>query len=70
MKRIVKENFIIILLIIVKTNGKETLRLGVSTDLTGFLPAMDLALKTIEDDETLPFVFEVTLNHSMVSCMG
>ena len=48
-------------------NGRETLRLGVYTDLTGFLPAMDLALKTIEDDKTLPFIFNVTLNDSMVS---
>ena len=58
---------IIFLLIFVNTNAKETLRLGISTDLIGFLPAVDLALKTIENDETLPFVFKVTLNHSMVS---
>ena len=58
---------IITLSFLTNTNARETLRLGVYTDLTGFLPAMELALKTIEDDKTLPFIFNVTLNDSMVS---
>lgn len=54
-------------------NAKELLHLGVMISqegpfgLRGFLPAMELALETIEDDETLPFAFEITLNDSMVS---
>ena len=49
---------------------KDSLRLGVYTDLIGFLPAMELALKTIRNDETLPFTFNVTCSDSMVSDLG
>lgn len=51
---------------------KETLRLGVlisqegEFDFTGFIPAMNLALETINNDATLPFNLEVTLNDTMV----
>lgn len=60
-------------LVISMINAKELLHLGVMISqegpfgLRGFLPAMELALETIEDDETLPFAFEITLNDSMVS---
>ena len=70
MRKIVIANLICLL---VSINAKETLRLGAMVsqegpfDLAGFLPAMELALETIEDDETLFFDFEITLNDSMVS---
>ena len=67
----------VLLLFLVEVNAKETsketLRLGVlisqegEFDFTGFIPAMNLALKTIENDTTLPFNFSITLNDSMVS---
>jgi len=44
---------------------KETLRLGVlvsqdgTFDNSGFLPALDLALETIENDSSLQYRFEV-----------
>ena len=56
-----------------EVNAKETLRLGAlisqdgEFDFTGFIPAMNLALETIENDTTLPFRFSITLNDSMVS---
>lgn len=56
-----------------EANAKETLRLGAlisqdgEFDFTGFIPAMNLALETIENDTTLPFRFSITLNDSMVS---
>ena len=55
-----------------ETNAKETLRLGVLVsqeadfDFSGLIPAMDLALETVENDTTLPFKFSITLNDSMV----
>lgn len=49
---------------------KDSLRLGVYNDLTGFLPAMELALETIRNDETLPFTFNVTCSQSMVRDLG
>ena len=58
------------LMIVLLSNAKETFHLGVHTDLIGFLPAMELALETIEKDETLPFTLDVTLNHSMVSIVS
>ena len=64
---------ICLLVTITITNAKETLRLGAMISqegpfgLAGFLPAMELALETIKEDETLPFEFEITLNDSMVS---
>ena len=65
---VVSINFIMFLSLI---NGKEreTLRLGVYIDLAGFLPAMELALETIKNDETLPFTFNVTLSQSMVKSL-
>ena len=59
-------NFIMFLSLI-GAKEKESLRIGVYTDLTGFLPAMELALKTIRNDETLPFIFNATCSQSMVS---
>jgi len=56
-----------------RTSTKEILHLGAMVsqqgdfDLTGLIPTMELALETVEDDETLPFIFEVTLNDSMVN---
>ena len=67
MKTAVCINIVVFLFSLTNTNARETLRIGVYIDLTGFLPAMELALKTIEDDITLPFTFNVTLNDSMVS---
>ena len=60
-------------LFIQRTNGKDVLHLGAMVSqegpfgLTGFIPAMELALETIKNDETLPFTFEITLDDSMVS---
>ena len=67
---ITKISTVLIFLIVV--NAKETLRIGMlisqegDSDLTGFIPAMDLALETIENDTTLPFNFYVRLNDSKV----
>ena len=54
------------------TFEKETLRLGILFsqkvfDFSGFIPAIEMALETIEADETLPFRFTYTHNDSMVS---
>ena len=52
---------------------KETLRLGVLVsqdgefDNSGFLPALDLALITIENDASLQYKFDVRIDDSMVS---
>ena len=57
----------------IETNAQETLRLGVLVsqeadfDFSGLIPAMELALETVENDTTLPFNFSITLNDSMVS---
>lgn len=53
------------------TDERETLRLGVLFsqevfDFSGSIPAIEMALETIEDDETLPFTFTYTHNDSMV----
>ena len=61
----------VVSLFAIETNAKETLRLGVlisqegEFDFTGFIPAMNLALETIENDTTLPFNFSIALNDSM-----
>ena len=53
--------------------SKDTYRLGVlipiegSLDLSAYIPTMELALETVENDTTLPFSFTYTLNDSMVS---
>ena len=70
MKTAVCITIVVFLFSLTNTNARETLRLGVYIDLTGFLPAMELALKTIKDDKTLPFTFNVTLNDSMVSSIA
>ena len=52
--------------------AKDTLCLGVMVsqegdiNYSGYIPAMDIALETINSDSTLPFYFNVTLNDSMV----
>ena len=51
---------------------KETLRLGIISsqqgpfDFSGAIPSIEIALETIEADETLPFTFIYTHNDSMV----
>ena len=50
-------------------NAKEILHLGVFNDLRGLVPAMNIALETIENDTTLPFSFNVAYNFTMVSHM-
>ena len=64
---------IIVFIFLIGVNGKEqTLNLGVlisqegDFDFTGFIPAMNLALETIENDTTLPFNFIVKSNDSRV----
>lgn len=63
----------VVLLLLIRGNSEQTLRLGVlisqegDFDFTGLIAAMDLALETINNDTTLPFNFYVTLNDSMVS---
>ena len=63
----------VLLLFLVKVKAKETLHLGVlisqegEFDFTGFIPALNLALETIENDTTLPFNFRISLNDSMVN---
>ena len=49
------------------TFEKENLRLGVLFFEKGSIPAVEMALETIEADETLPFLFTYTHNESMVS---
>ena len=65
---------IVVLLLLIRLNAtKDILHLGVlvsqegELNLSGYIPAMDLALETIKNDTTLPFDFHVTLNDSMVS---
>ena len=36
-------------------------------DFSGLIPAIEIALETIEADETLPFTFTYAHNDSMVS---
>lgn len=48
------------------TFEKETLRLGVLFFEKGSIPAVEMALETIEADETLPFLLTYTRNESMV----
>ena len=63
----------VVSLFLVAVKAKEALHLGVlisqegEFDFTGFIPAMNLALETIENDTTLPFNFTITLSDSMVS---
>ena len=57
----------ILLLLPTFGNAREILHLGVFNDLKGLVPAMNIALETIENDTTLPFSFNVTYNFTMVS---
>ena len=68
-----------VLLILIRLNAtKDILRLGVlvsqskkgGLNLSGYLPAMQLAFESITNDTTLPFDFNVTVNDSMVSSHG
>ena len=65
---------IVVMLLLIRLNAtKDILHIGVlisqggELNLSGYLPAMYLALETIKNDTTLPFDFHVTLNDSMVS---
>jgi len=69
---------IVVVLTTEAVDGKETLRLGalISSgqagtrfDYTGFLPALELALETINNDSSLQYTFEVTTNNSMVTTL-
>ena len=65
--------FVISFLSLSETDAKETLHLGVLFsqeglfDFSGSIPALEIALETIEVDETLPFNFTYTHSDSMVS---
>ena len=54
---------------------RQTLRLGMLFsqegifDFSGLIPSIEIALETIEADETLPFTFTYTHNDSMVSVL-
>ena len=62
-----------IVLFLIEVNAKETLHIGVlisqegDINLSGFIPAMNLALETIKNDTTLPFDFYIRLSDSKVS---
>ena len=63
----------IVLCFLIRVNSaKDTLHLGVlisqegDLDLSGYIPAMELALESIKNDASLPFDLDVTLNDSMV----
>jgi len=57
--------------------GRETLHLGAlisqqagaSFDYSGFLPTLALALETINNDSSLRYKFNVTINNSMVNVL-
>jgi len=68
-KRIIGTAFFTFLLPLIVTNAKETFLLGVDFSLrsAGYIPAMDLALETINNDTTLPFSFDVIRSDSIVS---
>ena len=72
LKTLIIHAIITLVLLIDLSYGKDTLHLGVlvsqdgETDLSGFLPALDLALKTIDNDTSLRYRFNVTVNDSMV----
>ena len=71
----IRATIITILLLLIRLNAtKDILRLGVlvsqsekgGLNLSGYLPAMQLAFESITNDTTLPFDFNVTVNDSMV----
>ena len=63
----------IVFLFLIEVNAKVKLQLGVlisqkgDEDLSGYIPAMKLAVETINKTESLPFYFNITLNDSKVS---
>lgn len=59
-------SIIISLLLSSEATAKETLRLGF-IDFSGLIPAIEIALETIEADKTLPFTLVYSYNDSMVS---
>ena len=52
--------------------AKDTIHIGVIIpvngiiDFSAYIPTLELALETIENDTTLPFNFTITFNDSMV----
>ena len=66
---------VVVLLLLARVNSTEKmiLHLGVlvsqegDVNLSGYIPTMNIALETINNDTTLPFEFRVTVNDSMVS---
>ena len=63
----------VVLLFLIRVNSaKDILHLGVlvsqegDLNLSGYIPAMELALESIKNDTSLPFDFDITLNDSMV----
>ena len=66
---------VVLLLLLARVNSTEKmiLHLGVlvsqegDVNLSGYIPAMNIALETINNDTTLPFEFRVAVNDSMVS---
>ena len=66
---------VVLLLLLARVNSieKMILHLGVlvsqegDVNLSGYIPAMNIALETINNDTTLPFEFHVYINDSMVS---
>ena len=71
----IRATIITILLVLIRLNAtKDILRLGVlvsqsekgGLNLSGYLPAMQLAFESITNDTTVPFDFNVTVNDSMV----
>ena len=72
MMLITKISTVFLVLDLIAVNAKTTLHLGVmisqegGIDLSGYIPAMNLALETIKNDTTLPFNFYIRLSDSMV----
>ena len=72
---ITKLSAVFLFLDLIAVNAKTTLHLGAmisqegGIDLSGYIPAMNLALETIKNDTTLPFNFNIRLSDSMVSCL-
>ena len=67
------ERIIVVLLLLLRLNAtKDILQLGIlvsqggDLNLSGYIPAMQLALESITNDTTLPFDFDYTLNDSKV----
>lgn len=68
---IILVNVVFLFLISEVDAAKDTFRLGVlipteGLNLSSYIPTMEFALETVENDTTLPFKFSYTLNDSMV----